>query len=87
MHSQTSHKLNNNKKIWFTVPYIKSISDKFENIIKGLVSRVSFYSMNKLSRLIKAQKDSLPDSSKMNVVYKINCKDCDASMWDKQADN
>jgi len=34
--------------------------------------------MNKLSRLIKAQKDS-PDSSKMNVVYKINCKDCDAS--------
>jgi len=33
--------------------------------------------MNKLSRLIKAQKDSLPESSKMNVVYKINCKDCD----------
>jgi len=35
------------KKIWFTVPYIKSISDKFENI-KGPVPRVSFYSMNKL---------------------------------------
>jgi len=69
----------NNNKIWFTVPYIKSISDKFENIINGSVSRVSFYNMNKLSRLIKAQKDSLPKSSKMNVVYKINCKDCDAS--------
>jgi len=26
---------NNNKEIWFTVPCIKSISDKFENIIKG----------------------------------------------------
>jgi len=59
--------------------YIKSISEKFKNIINGTVSRVSFYSMNKLSRLIKAQKDSLSKSSNMNVIYKINCKDCDAS--------
>jgi len=70
---------NNNTKIWFTVPYIKPTSDKFKNIINGLVPRVSFYSMNKLSRLIKAQKNSLPKCANMNVVYKINCKDCDAS--------
>jgi len=73
------NELNNNKKIWFTVPYIKPTSDKFKNIINGMVSRVSFYSMNKLGKLIKAQKDSLPKFSNMNVVYKINCKDCDAS--------
>jgi len=71
---------NNNKKtIWFTVPYIKSISEKFKNIINGTVTRVSFYSMNKLNKLIKSQKDSLPKYANMNVVYKINCKDCDAS--------
>jgi len=40
----------NNKKIWFTVPYIKSISENFKNIINGQVSRVSFYSMNKLKK-------------------------------------
>jgi len=73
------NELINNKKIWFTVPYIKSISEKFKNIINGSESRVSFFSMNKLSRFIKAQKDSLPKSSNMNIVYKINCKNCDAS--------
>jgi len=72
------NELISNKKIWFTVLYIKSISEKFKNIINGSISRVSFYSMNKLSRFIKAQKDSLPKSSNMNIVYKINCKDCDA---------
>jgi len=35
--------------------------------------------MNKLSNLIKAQKDPLPASCKKNVVFKISCKDCDAT--------
>jgi len=35
--------------------------------------------MNKLSGLIRVHKDTLPNSSKKNVVYKITCKDCDAS--------
>jgi len=35
--------------------------------------------MNKLSDFIKVQKDPLPKFSKMNVVYKISCKNCDAS--------
>jgi len=34
--------------------------------------------MNKLSGFIKVQKDPLPKFSKMNVVYKISCKNCDA---------
>jgi len=34
--------------------------------------------MNKLSEIIKAQKDPLPKLSNMNVVYKISCKICDA---------
>ena len=35
--------------------------------------------MNKLSNLIRAQKDPLPASCKKNVVFKISCKDCDAT--------
>jgi len=61
-----------------SIRYIKSISDKFKNI-NGSISRVAFYSTNKLSRFIKVQKDSLPKSSNMSIVYKNNCKDCDAS--------
>jgi len=32
-----------------------------------------------LDRIIKAQKDRLPDYSKKNIVYKISCNDCDAT--------
>jgi len=36
----------------------------------------SYY--NKLNKFIKVHKDALPLSSHSNVVYKINCLDCDA---------
>jgi len=71
---------NNTSKInWFTIPYFLNISERFKNIIKNLNVKLSFYSLNKLDRIIKAQKDRLPDYSKKNVVYKISCKDCDAT--------
>ncbi|KYM78973.1 hypothetical protein ALC53_10527 [Atta colombica] len=65
---------------WFSIPYVEEIlfslifSNKFKNIING----VSFFSLNKLNQFIKI-KDSLNDDLKRNVVYKINCCDCDAS--------
>jgi len=67
------------KKLWFTVPYVDSISDKFRGIINGAVAGLSFFSLNKLSSFIKAHKDPLPKFSQMNVVYKISCKNCEAS--------
>ncbi|KYM93779.1 hypothetical protein ALC62_15623 [Cyphomyrmex costatus] len=41
--------------------------------------RVSFRSPNKMKKYIKVQKDSRLHTSKNNVVYKIQCNDCDAS--------
>jgi len=84
VHDKSSSKNNvdltkENKKIWFTVPYITSVSEKFKNIINNHIARVSFYSINKLSSFIKPQKDRLSKLSNMNVVYRIGCKDCDAS--------
>jgi len=35
--------------------------------------------MNKLNYIIRAQKDILPIQSQNNIVYKLACKDCDAS--------
>ena len=46
---------------------------------KNLNTRLAFFSLNKLGRIIRVQKDALPSNLKKNVVYKIVCKDCDAS--------
>jgi len=64
---------------WFTIPFIDSVSNKFRGIAKDIDSRLTFYSVNKLGRFIKVHKDPLQNTSKRNVVYKILCKDCDAS--------
>jgi len=69
---------NENNKKWLTIPFIQSISEKFKHVIKDMEARIS-YSTNKLGTIIKGHKDSLPNSSQMNVVYKLNCKDCNAS--------
>ncbi|KYN19120.1 hypothetical protein ALC57_08544 [Trachymyrmex cornetzi] len=64
---------------WFSIPYIEGISNKFKNFINGMVHKVSFFSVNKLNKFIRVHKDSLPIESIRNVVYRINCCDCDAS--------
>jgi len=40
---------------------------------------LSFSCINKFSKFIKVHKDFLPTSCRSNVVYKINCLNCDAS--------
>jgi len=38
-----------------------------------------YRSLNKVESLIKVHKDRLPSNSNKNVVYKIQCRDCDAT--------
>jgi len=40
--------------------------------------RLTYVGINKLNTFIRAQKDKLP-TLHSNVVYKINCQNCDAS--------
>jgi len=40
---------------------------------------LAYRDMNKLSKFIKIYKDKLPKDSHTNVMYKINCMNCDAS--------
>jgi len=42
-------------------------------------ARLSFYSPDKLGGVIKAHKDILPKLSQIKMVYKICCKDCNAT--------
>ncbi|KAM0724705.1 hypothetical protein ACS0PU_009089 [Formica fusca] len=71
--------VNNESVSYFTIPFVHTISHKFKNIIKDLDVRLSYCSLNKLSCFIKVHKDVLPSASCTNVIYMINCADCDAS--------
>jgi len=64
---------------WFTIPYVNSLSKKFNMVTVGTKFKLVYRSLNKLNSLIKVLKDPLPNTQKKNVVYKICCKDCDAS--------
>jgi len=66
-------------KKFFTVPYIKDISESFRNITKKYDFNLAFTTTNTLQKYIKPGKDNLNPESSCGVVYKINCHDCDAS--------
>ena len=59
--------------------HINSMSEKFLSICKDINIKLAFFSDNKLNRFIKVQKDALSKFGNKNVIYKICCKDCDAS--------
>jgi len=60
-------------------PFIPELTEKFKNIANFLEIKLAFFSLYKLGRLIRAQKDKLPIGHSKNVVYKLNCKDCSAA--------
>jgi len=64
---------------WFTIPYLDTISQKLRHITNNLDTKTSFYSLNKLENFIKGQKDSIPKLLQTNLVYKLTCRDCDAT--------
>ncbi|KYN14004.1 2-hydroxyacylsphingosine 1-beta-galactosyltransferase [Trachymyrmex cornetzi] len=59
-----------------------SIVQTLTEIVKNKTNpnlKPAFFSKNKLNKFIKVQKDVLPKNSNKNVVYKIECKKCDAT--------
>jgi len=65
-------------KRWFLISFIPKIADKFKKIAKMIKSKIAFFSLNKLGRIIKAQKNPLPIGHNKNV-YKLCCKNCNVS--------
>jgi len=68
-----------NRTPFFCIPYVKTVSEKFGNAIKKHNVRMAYSGLNKIRRFVHPHKDLLPNISRMNVVYRINCRDCDAS--------
>jgi len=77
--NKTTDKINGEKKKYFTVPYVDKISDNLKTFIKKSKLQIAHTIPNKLSKFIKTGKDKLDPISYCDVVYKINCKDCDTS--------
>jgi len=74
-----SHTSNDPPNKYFTVPYIKHISNSFKSIPSKFGCPIAFTIPNTLSTFIKTGKDKIERSSRCNVVYRIDCKDCDTS--------
>jgi len=67
------------KKEFFTIPYVKSISESFKPIINKFGFHIAYSVPNTLRSIIKCGKDELDSMSHHGVVYKISCHDCEAS--------
>jgi len=68
---------------FFTVPYMKGISESFRNITKKYDFNLAYTTTNSLQKYIKTGKDKLNPVSCCGVVYKINRHNCNASYVDQ----
>jgi len=71
--------LGNNTKNFFTIPYVKTISESFQPITKKYGFDISYTIPNTLSRFIKRSKDRIDLFEISNCIYKINCLNCNAT--------
>ena len=67
------------KKKFIAIPYIKDLTEQVCNSFRGTEFVAGFKCFNRLSTFIKVHKDITPTTSNNNVIYKIECNDCNAS--------
>ncbi|KYN09785.1 hypothetical protein ALC57_18089, partial [Trachymyrmex cornetzi] len=68
------------KNRFFVIPYIPSISEKVKTFFKKIPGlMIAYRGIQKLNSLIRVQKDKLETASQADVVYRIDCKNCDVS--------
>jgi len=66
-------------KRYFVIPYLCGISETIASLFKNSDYTIGFRCLNKLDKTIRAQKDHTELLQKNNIVYKINCGNCEAS--------
>jgi len=74
-----SEVLETTQKNFFTIPYLKSISESFLPVIKKHGYEIAFSVPNTLNKFIKRGKDTIDRMSQNDCVYRIDCLDCDMS--------
>jgi len=70
---------NKNRLSFFTIPYVKSISESFLPITMKFGFNIAYSIPNTLHNFIKRGKDRINTTSQSNCVYKIKCHNCENS--------
>ena len=76
--TQISNNVNKKKKM-IVLPFIKEMECVIKNFFKKYNENVVFSTINKLNSIIILGKDKNVKYNNANVVYKINCNNCNAS--------
>ena len=77
---------NNEEKInkFFTIPFIPLLSEKIRKFFKkDSLIHIAYKGINNLRGFIRGDKGVRPKLSHTDVVYKIDCRDCEASYVDQ----
>ena len=58
------------------LPYVEGTSEKLRHILRSLKIRSTFYTKKTLRKLFCKAKDQVATEDKSNIVYEINCSNC-----------
>jgi len=79
VNDRTPATISNNEKKVIVFSYIKPITELMTSIINKPNHIIGYRCLNKLNKFVKIHKDKEPRSSNNNVIYKISCKNYDAT--------
>ena len=77
--TDTTHNNTSDNKTFICLPFIKELEGFMKNFFKRLNTSVVFSMNNKLNSIIVLGKDKNLKLNNSNVIYKINCDNCNAS--------
>ena len=60
------------------LPLVEDTSEKLQRILRSHKIRSTFYSENTLRKLLCTPKDRVATEDKNNIVYEIDCSNCEA---------
>lgn len=64
---------------YIVLPYIKNLTTKISSRLNNSDTKLGLRCLNRLNNFIKVWKDKNKKGERNNVIYKINCIDCDVS--------
>ena len=59
--------------------YIQGISEQLQRTLSQHNITSTFYTTTTLCKILPSPKDPVPTAKKHNIIYKLDCKDCDAA--------
>uniref|UniRef100_T1GQG2 Uncharacterized protein n=1 Tax=Megaselia scalaris TaxID=36166 RepID=T1GQG2_MEGSC len=68
---------NKNTVQYFKFPFIKGLTPKIQRILEDENHKLALYSIKTTQNLFTKLKDKIPVMDKTNLIYKIDCKDCE----------